>query len=366
MRIAKLCCVIILTLPGAALAQVPDALPDYYPESYAKIVDAGRSEGTLVIYAPLDATAARPLIEDFNQLYPEITVEYNDLSTTVLQNRFLSEAAAGAATADFVWSSAMDFQVQLIQDGYALSYQSPEIPEIPNWAVWQDQGYGTTFEPIVFIYNKSELPEELVPQTHPEVPQVLLENPDAFMGRVANYDIETSGIGFLTVAQDSELLDTFWDVPKAFGTVQARFISGSGTMIESVGSGENVFAYNQLGAYARRVADNPDVGVIFPSDYTLVMSRVAFIADKAPHPNAGKLWLDYILSQRGQEIIAGDTGLYSLRSDVEGQYAAKALTEKLGDAIKPIPIGPELLEYLQPEKRLAFLDRWLQAIREAQ
>jgi iron(III) transport system substrate-binding protein len=366
MRIVKLCGVAVLALPGVALAQVPESLPDYYPESYAEVVDAGRAEGSLVIYAPLDATAARPLIDDFNELYPEITVEYNDLSTTVLHNRFLSEAAAGASTADFVWSSAMDFQVQLVNDGYALTYQSPEIPEIPEWAVWQDQAYGTTFEPIVFIYNKSELPEALVPQTHPEVPQVMLKNPDAFMGRVANYDIETSGIGFLTVAQDSESFETFWDVPKAFGTVDARFISGSGTMIESVGSGENVFAYNQLGAYARRVSDNPDVGVIFPSDYTLVVSRVAFIPADAPHPNAAKLFLDYILSQRGQEIIAGDTGLYSLRSDVEGQYAAKALTEKLGDAIKPVRIGPELLEYLQPEKRVAFLDRWLQAIREAQ
>jgi hypothetical protein len=45
MRIAKLCCVIILTLPGAALAQVPDALPDYYPESYAEIVEAGARKG---------------------------------------------------------------------------------------------------------------------------------------------------------------------------------------------------------------------------------------------------------------------------------------------------------------------------------
>ena len=305
MRVARLCGVAVLALPGMALAQVPDSLPDYYPESYGEIVEAGRAEGALVIYAPLDAFAARPLIDGFNELYPEITVEYNDLSTTVLHNRFLSEAAAGGSTADFVWSSAMDLQFQLVQDGYALAYQSPEISEIPDWASWQGQAYGTTFEPIVFVYNKAELPEELVPQTHPEVPQLMLENPDAFMGRVATYDIETSGIGFLTVAQDSESFDTFWDVPKALGTVSARFISGSGTMIESVGSGENVFAYNQIGAYARRVADNPDVGVVFPTDFTLVVSRVAFIPEGSPHPNAAKLFLDFILSQPGQEIIAG-------------------------------------------------------------
>jgi iron(III) transport system substrate-binding protein len=134
-------------------------------------------------------------------------------------------------------------------------------------------------------------------------------------------------------------------------------------MIDSVASGENVFAYNQIGSYARRVADNPDVGVIMPSDYTLVMSRVAFIPAKAPHPNAGKLWLDYLLSQRGQTIVMNQAGLYSLRSDVDGEFSAATLTKQLGTALKPIPISPEILETLDKTFISEFLAKWKAAVR---
>ena len=54
----------------------------------------------------------------------------------------------------------MDLQVKLAADGYALTYASPEIPSLPKWAVWKDQAYGTTYEPITFVYNKRLVPAE--------------------------------------------------------------------------------------------------------------------------------------------------------------------------------------------------------------
>lgn len=350
---------VVAVLPSLAAAQVPE----YYPADYDQIIQAAKGEGKLVIYAPLDASAVQPLIAEFQGLYPGIQVEFNDLNTSVLHNRFISEAAAGSGTADFLWSSGMDLQFQLVKDGHALSYASPEIPHIPQWAVWENQAYGTTFEPIVFIYNKAELSEDQVPKSHAEVAKKLTEHADTYQDRVANYDIEKSGIGYLTVAQDEKAFPGFWEIPAAFGKVGAKYLSGSGQMIDSIGSGENVFAYNQLGAYARRVADNPDVGVVMPSDYTLVMSRVAFIAKNAPHPNAAKLWLDYILSQRGQTKIMNEAGLYSLRTDLDGDYTAAALTQKLGSSLRPIPIGPEILTSLDPTLRTEFLAKWQQATR---
>jgi iron(III) transport system substrate-binding protein len=348
-----------LVAPGIAWAQAPD----YYPGNYGDIVKAAQAEGKVIVYSPLDASAARALVEDFESIYPGVAVEYNDLSTSVLHNRFISEVAAGASTADIVWSSAMDLQMHLVKDGYALAYESPEKAKLPTWSVYENQAYGTTFEPIVFVYNKAELTPEEVPQTHADLAKLFKEKADVLEGRVTSYDIENSGIGFLTVAVDSRQSEAFWDIPKALGSVHTKFVSGSGQMIDSVASGENVFAYNQIGSYARRVADNPDVGVIMPSDYTLVMSRVAFIPAKAPHPNAGKLWLDYLLSQRGQTIVMNQAGLYSLRSDVDGEFSAATLTKQLGTALKPIPISPEILETLDKTFISEFLAKWKAAVR---
>jgi iron(III) transport system substrate-binding protein len=100
-----------------------------------------------------------------------------------------------------------------------------------------------------------------------------------------------------------------------------------------------------------------DVGIVYPRDYTLVLSRVALIPRSAPHPNAARVFLDYLLSQRGQEVLAHRVRLGAIRADVGGEAAAT-----LAPGGTPIPIGASLLVYLDAEKKREFLRRWRQAM----
>jgi ABC-type Fe3+ transport system substrate-binding protein len=52
----------------------------------------------------------------------------------------------------------MDTALKLATD-YAEQYASPELSKLPKWAVWQQKAYGTTYEPVVFIYNKRLIPQ---------------------------------------------------------------------------------------------------------------------------------------------------------------------------------------------------------------
>src|SRR5438067_6621137 len=107
---------------SAALPQARAELPAGYPASYQQLVDGAKKEGKLVVYGATDSKAAQPLIKDFQAMYPGIVVEYNDMNSTEVYNRFISEVAAGGNTADGMWSSAMDLQMRLASDGYALKY----------------------------------------------------------------------------------------------------------------------------------------------------------------------------------------------------------------------------------------------------
>ena len=49
-------------------------------------------------------------------MYPGIKVEYNDMNSTELYNRFISEQAAGGTSGDVVWSSSMDTILKLAGD----------------------------------------------------------------------------------------------------------------------------------------------------------------------------------------------------------------------------------------------------------
>ncbi|MDO8787483.1 MAG: ABC transporter substrate-binding protein [Sulfuritalea sp.] len=345
----------------AALPLAHAQAPAGYPSDYAALVAAAKQEGKVRIYAATDTAAANPLIKDFEALYPGVKVEYSDMNTTELYNRVISEKAAGGTSGDVFWSSSMDLQIKLVNDGFALTYKSPEASKLPDWAVWRNEGYGTTYEPIVFIYNKRLLKPEEVPQSHGDLAKVLAANPERFKGKLTSYDIEKSGVGFLLITQDASLNPAFWDMAKAIGAASPRFQSSSGTMMERVGSGENLLGFNLIGSYAlQRAKKDPGIGVVMPKDYTLVMSRIMFITKTAQNPNAAKLWLDYILSRRGQTVIANQSGLGSIRADVEGELTAHGLARTLGNALKPIQVGPGLLTYLDQAKRLEFIKQWQQ------
>src|SRR5262249_1512391 len=129
-------------------------------------------------------------------------------------------------------------------------------------------------------------------------------------------------------------------------------------------SGEHLLGFNLIGSYVvLRQAKDPDLGLIYPDDYVLVMSRVAFIPKNARRPNAGKLFLDYLLSARAQRIMAGEAKLFSLRRDGDAQFPAAALANQLGQRLKPIPADMSLLAALAPGRRLATLRRWQETAR---
>jgi len=335
-----------------------------YAAESKETIAAAQKEGSLLIYSSTDSASVEPLLQDFKALYPFLRVEYNDLNTTEIYNRFQAETAAGSGTADLLWSSAMDLQLQLATKGNALTYASPEIAGLPKWAVWQNQAYGTTFEPVSMTYNKRLLPADSVPQSHADLVRLTREKPNLFREKIGTFDPEKSGVGFLMMTQDSKNFPGFWDLVKGLGATGAKFYTSTGAMLEKVGSGEHYLAYNIIGSYVLlRQKKDPSLGLVLPKDYTLVFSRIAFISKSARNPNAAKLFLDYVLSKRGQSVMSEKSLVYSIRSDVEGQVTAAGLSKELGKALRPIDVNTDMLVYLEQNKRLEFLKQWKDSLK---
>src|SRR5438552_13861284 len=273
----KLAAFALVVTSCAAFAQSP---PAGYPADYAQTIAAANKEGKVVIYSALDTKAAQPLIKDFNALYPNVKVEYSDMNSTEMYNRFIAESASGQGSADVMWSSAMDLQVKLVDDGHAMAYVSPEAGKLPQWAVYKNQAYGTTYEPAVFIYNKRLVTGDEIPQDHAGFAKVI--GTAKYKGKVTTYDIEKSGVGFMFAVQDTRYFAGMKDLEKAFGASSYRIYASTGNMLEKVSSGEHLLGYNVLGSYALvRAKKDPSLGVVLPKDYTLVLSRVMFLGTQA-------------------------------------------------------------------------------------
>lgn len=333
------------SLAGAAHAQ-------------ADLAALAAKEGKVVVYSTTDTKASAPLIAAFEAKHG-VKVEYHDMNSTELYNRFISEQAAGGSSADFVWSSSMDSAMRLATQ-FAAQYASPEISNLPKWAVWNEAAYGTTYEPTVFVYNKRLLKEDEVPRTHTELAALVSSQPDRFRSKVTTYDIEKSAVGYMLAAQDSIKNPDYWGFVKGVGAGNLMLQSSTGTMMERVSSGENLIGYNLLGSYAEtRAASDASIGIVYPKDYSLVLSRVAFISKKAAHPNAARLFLDYMLSAEGQGVLANQSNLTSVRDDIEGDNDVQGLTARLsGTLLAPIPVDESLLGFLKQKERLAFIKQW--------
>jgi len=314
--------------------------------------------GTVVIYAAADLQVIEPLIVDFEQSHPDIKVEYHDLQTTDLYLRFLRETGP-ESKADIIWSSAMDLQMKLVNDGHARPHRSDETKALPSWAKWKDEAFGTTFEPVCFAYNRELQTAEQVPQSHAELARVLKEHPERYRDRLATYDPHRSGLGYLLHSQDLEANPVvFWNLIQQMVSVGLSIESTTTQMLDRIASGKSELGYNVLCSYTHARANTDSrIGSVMPRDYTLVMSRIAFISRYAPHPDEAKTWLNYMLSKRGQTIL-NLIGLHSVRPDVEGEASAASLRKRLGNAFRPIVLNTGLLTYIDKSKRELFLRQW--------
>ncbi len=346
-------------LLAAALATSVALAAPGDPATAPEIVEAARAEGHVIVRGTTDLAAVKPLLVDFAALHPDIEVEYEDLQSSDLYERV---AGGRGPPADVVWSSAMDLQIKLANDGFALRYASPEARRIPTWAVWKEEAFGTTYEPIVFVYDRRALAPADVPSSHAELLKLLRALPERYRGRIASYDPQRSGIGFLLATQDARTNSAFAETVHAWGAAGVRLYGTTAEIIRRIASGEHVLGVNVIASYALGEARASNViGVVYPKDYTLVMSRIAIIARSAPHPSAAKVFLDHMLSVRGQQALAR-ASLFAIRPEVQGEATAASLGHLLGPSLRPIPVGPGLLVYLDASKRADFLRRWREAL----
>ncbi len=315
----------------------------------------------LQIFSSTDEQVMLPLLQDFQQQYPTIAIEYVDLNSVPLFERFLAEAAEGQ-TADLLISSAMDLQIKLVNDGYAATHEmGAELAWLPEWAQWRSEAFGFTYEPAVLAYNPQLLSADEVPQSRFELIELLRQQQPRFRGRVGTYDITRSGLGYLFASQDAQQASTWGRLTENLSRVSARLYENTSSMLQAIQSGELLLAYNVLGSYAfTHAQDNAQLALILPTDYTLVMSRIAFVPKQARQRENGHLFLNYLLSRRGQQLLADSAHLYPLHPDTKGQATYSGLQQSVKDRgpLKQIKLEPALLTYQDYLKKKHFFEEW--------
>lgn len=313
----------------------------------------------LVIYSSLDSPLARPLIEAFQRQAPDVAVRYEDLLTQEIAARVVRESDAGQATADLVFSSAMDLTVKLANDGYAREVLVPGAAGWPDWASWRGMVFALTFEPAMIVYHRPSFPDG-PPDTRAALMDWLATAPK---GAIGTYDIARSAVGYLFLMRDQEHFADLWPLVQAMGRAGVQTFPTSQDVIDGVNSGTLQLGYNVLGSYATdQAARLPNLGLALPRDYVVVVSRVALVPKAAGEPGLGQAFLEFLLSREGQTVLAERLRLPAISLEVAGKDSAAAMQETLGARLRPVPVSPGLLAYLDGASRARVLARWQAAL----
>jgi iron(III) transport system substrate-binding protein len=313
-------------------------------------------EDVLVIYGAVNHQAIEPLFRAYQEKYPNVAIHYTESNTRHLYEQFISQSNVRP---DVMLSPAMDLQFKLANDGYALSYNSPELVNVPKGSHWRNELFGFTYEPIVTAINSDILAGDELPQSREQLLNLIRNKNHLLDDKMGLFNIEQSGLGYLTWAYDGQQSRSYGRLLEAFGRHQARLYTDTSSMLNALLKGQIFIAYNLVGAYSYQWSQQYAwIKTIMPTDYTTIIMRTAFIPRDAQQPTLAKRFIDLLLSPEGQHVLANQSGITPISAKAKGPYSRDELSKLPHGIFRPIPLGLELLIQTDDAKKQLIYHEW--------
>jgi len=304
----------------------------------------------VAVYSQSGSTVADALSGAFAKAYPDIKIEYSGTGGAELATKLITEHQAGKATADVALHGTTTL-FDLVKAG-ALDPLEPALggPDLER-SKWMGGKlvYADDAEKYVlmmtagvsapFIYNSNTVSASDFKSWKD------LLNPK-WKDKLAMFDPRVAGNG-TAMAQFWYLTPSLGkDFIKQLFTQNVTLSKDDRQLSDWVGRGQFAIGVAAQGFEAIQLkkngvpiefmrADNLQEGSFFTTSFGSVG-----LVNKGPHPNAAKVYLNWLLSKQGQESLAGASGYPSRRTD--------ASTSGLLEAGIPKP-GAQYLELNQEQ-----------------
>jgi iron(III) transport system substrate-binding protein len=276
----------------------------------AAMVDAAKKEKKVIWYTSLAIPSSTSLAHFFMKKYPEIEVEVHRAGSQRVLQRVMQEATAGIKNVDVIHTSDAGHFVLLKSKGLLLKYAPKSAEVFP--AGFKDSGgfyYGMRATLSVIAYNPKVVTDKDAPKTWKD-----LLNPK-WRGKEVTAHPGYSGIIMTHVLALVKQMN--WDYFQELAKNKLHIVQSANDPAGLVASGERPVGVN--GAeyfYYKTLKQGNPIKIVYPKEgVPLVVSPTA-IAAAAPHPNAAKLFSEFILTKESQQFLADREGLYTGHPEV--------------------------------------------------
>jgi len=259
-----------------------------------QLVEAARKEAKMVFYTSVETEFARSLTAAFEAKYPFIKTDIFRSTHDKIFSRMNVERQTSTYTADVM--SVGEFETyQMQKKGFIAPYKSPSAASYPegfkdpngNWTDLYDNLIATA-------YNTTRVKRDEIPKRYEDLLQprwkgrmVLDQNEDRWFANMLYLMGEKKGMEFM----------------QALAKQQVAIRSGRSLVTQLLAAGEfdlQIVAYWYRPQLMKKQGAPVDWVVFEPA---IVALHPISMIQKAPHPNAGKLFIDFALSDEGQKIF---------------------------------------------------------------
>ena len=279
----------IFFLPGLVHAQTQSA-------EGARLIGEAKKEGKVVVYAAYSSADANAFKAAFEKKYPFIQFEYFRAGKDKLLSKYLTEIRSGTYLPD-VYQASIFPVTTLQQMGLLTKYRSPEREAYPE-ALKDKEGYWTAvyLNAMTIAYNTRLVRPEDAPKSYEDL---LLPKWKGRMGLDLN---KTEWyVAMLQVMGEEKGKKYMEALSKQ--KIQAR--DGNTITGQLLVAGEFPLVVSQ---YPTSVEELKKVGA--PVDWIplqphMIYSIVIAVTVRSSHPAAGRLFVDFVLSEEGQLVMKG-------------------------------------------------------------
>jgi iron(III) transport system substrate-binding protein len=291
------------------------------------LLDGAKQEGQVNIYTGLVVNVAlRPLVEAFMQKYRFVKANYLREESESTVTRVAAEEKARNVIADVL--EGTDVDALAIDAGLVQPFYSPLIEEYPE-KLRDPRGLAapTRLSYFALGYNTKLVPKDKIPQSYDDLLDPMWQGKMAW--RIGTASGTPLFITNLRLAWGEDRAMAY--LHKLAGQHVVNFGTGSAsTLVDRVVAGEyplalNVFAHFPLVDAAKGAPAYTQLLDPVPSVPSSVM-----VTKNLPHPHAAMLFVDFILSKEGQQVLS-KAGLFPAHPDVAPTPVVAAVDPRTKD-----------------------------------
>jgi iron(III) transport system substrate-binding protein len=328
MTIRLLARLTLSAVAAALVASVALAAPQPTPVT-PELIDAAKKEGKIVYYTAIDLKVAQNLAKSFEEKYPGITVQVERTGSERIYQRVAQERTNRIFAVDVLDGSDQALFVTWKKQGIL----EPYIPsELMKWPADQRDPDGTyasvRFTLMPIAYNTNLVKPE-------EAPKSFADLLDAkWAGKIVKAHPSYSGGIVTSTFQTVKAIG--WDYIEKLGKQKVLQVQSATEPPKKLALGERAVSADGLEYMDIRMQQSgAPIAIVYPKEGTPFIPGCEAIAKSAPHPNAAKLFMSFMVSRETQQYLADAAGLRSFHPDVKLKPGVVPLSQ-----IKLLPADP--------------------------